>query len=88
MRCPPTTCWPIRVRVRVRVRVRDALPSYDLLANAGDHLRDVDGASFGATPLHDARGVEVMEALDARVTRLTTNIAQTTLDLSLQRRLP
>lgn len=47
-----------------------------LLADAGNHLRDVDGGALGTALAHDQRRVVRRQADHAPVTRLRADIGQ------------
>ena len=66
-----------KVRQRaVHKALRDAAAADDLLADAGDHLRDVDLGALGAALGHDERAVVLVQLTKADLTGVVANARQ------------
>lgn len=60
---------------------RDTMPTEGLLANAGNHLGEVEVASLGAADRHYVGRVEWWELLRARVTGVLTYATEYTIEV-------
>ena len=64
--------------------VGDAGAADDLLADAGDHLADVDGGALGAAAGHDEGAVVVVELVEAHLALVVAHLGELACDLVLQ----
>lgn len=64
--------------------VGDARATDDLLADAGDHLADVDGGALGAAAGHDEGTVVVVELVEAHLALIVAHLGELACDLVLQ----